>query len=170
MTTWIQTYTGRRFDLLEPRMADVDIRDIAHALSQQCRFNGHCRQFYSVAEHSVRVAALLPPELELCGLMHDAAEAYVGDMVSPLKDRLISFVSIEHEIMKVLAGIFYFEWPMPEEVKMSDERLCVTEGRDLMGGTEGWGIDAVALDETIRPWCAEVAELRFLSAHERFLH
>ena len=59
-TGWIQTFTGKKFSPLEPRREDIDILDIAHSRSMQCRFNGHCRQFYSVAEHSVRVARILP--------------------------------------------------------------------------------------------------------------
>lgn len=85
--TWIQTYTGKAFDLLadSTHVADVCLDDIAHALSNTCRFNGHVREFYSVAEHSVHVASLVPEEFRRAALLHDAAEAYCGDVVSPLK-------------------------------------------------------------------------------------
>jgi len=107
MTYWMQTFTGRKIDLLAPKPEDVDIEDIAHALSMICRFNGHCRDFYSVAEHSMLVEMLsgadfgnLPRSLEgpsrydgtevrLCGLLHDAAEAYVGDLCTPVKRSLV---------------------------------------------------------------------------------
>ena len=82
---WIQTFTGRAFYVLDPRPEDVDIEDIAHALSMQCRFAGHCREFYSVAQHSVTASWLVPPEDALWGLLHDAAEAYVVDLPRPIK-------------------------------------------------------------------------------------
>ena len=78
---WFLTYTGRQFWPLDPRPEDICIRDIAHHLSLCCRFNGACRVHYSVAQHSVMVANILPAPLRFWGLMHDATEAYVGDMV-----------------------------------------------------------------------------------------
>lgn len=85
MKHWIQTYTGKAFDLENPRVEDICIEDIAHALSNLCRYTGHCKQFYSVAQHSVLCSLEAPDELKLAALMHDAAEAYVGDVSSPLK-------------------------------------------------------------------------------------
>lgn len=85
MNNWIMTHTGKKFKPFNPRTEDIDIEDIAHALSNICRFNGHVNQFYSVAEHSVLVSVLCPEELKLKGLLHDAAEAYLGDVPSPLK-------------------------------------------------------------------------------------
>lgn len=79
------TRTGKKFRPFNPRIEDIDIEDIAHALSNICRFNGHVNQFYSVAEHSILVSVLCPDELKLKGLLHDAAEAYLGDVPSPLK-------------------------------------------------------------------------------------
>jgi len=76
--SWIQTFTGRRFRPRNPAPDDFDIRDVAHALSLLCRFNGHCRVFYSVAEHSVRVSRICPPPAALWGLLHDLGEAYIG--------------------------------------------------------------------------------------------
>lgn len=96
--TWIQTYSGRRLELLDDRndAESIDIRDIAHALSMVCRYTGHVGRHYSVAEHSVLVARLLeltgyPPLVQLCGLMHDAHEAYVADLSSPMKRALREF-------------------------------------------------------------------------------
>ncbi len=85
---WIQTFTGRRFWPLGARAGDVDVRDIAHALALKCRFNGHCRVFYSVAEHSVRVSRVMEVggrKMAMWGLMHDAAEAYLADLGGPIK-------------------------------------------------------------------------------------
>lgn len=92
---WIETRTGKRVSVENPQPDQFDIRDIAYALSNTCRFNGHCAGFYSVAEHSVAVALRLPPELRLAGLLHDATEAYLGDIPSPIKQFLNDYKVIE---------------------------------------------------------------------------
>jgi len=96
----ITTYTGRIFDYSNPAETPVCLEDIAHALGMLCRFNGHIRRFYSVAQHSVLVSRLVEPGHALQALFHDAAEAYVGDMVSPLKRRIPNFGRLEGEIMR----------------------------------------------------------------------
>ena len=98
---WLQTRTGKLVDVQNPTPDMVDLEDIAHALSMTCRYAGHCCEFYSVAEHSVLVATLghrhdLAPEFNLALLMHDAAEAYIGDIISPVK-RLLAPGSNELE-------------------------------------------------------------------------
>lgn len=85
MGDFIVTRSGVKFHPLDPRPEDILIEDIAHSLANQCRYTGHTSRYYSVAEHSVRVALLLPRELRLAGLLHDAAEAYLGDVARPLK-------------------------------------------------------------------------------------
>lgn len=88
------TYTNRFFDILNPDNSDkIDIVDIAHSLSNKCRFNGHCRKFYSVAEHSVWCARLAPDRLKLSTLMHDASEAFLGDITGPLKNYWIDMIA-----------------------------------------------------------------------------
>src|SRR4051812_31750950 len=82
---YIQTYSGTEFWPLSPKAADVKLIDIAHALSNKCRFAGHCREFYSVAQHSVLVSRQLPDEFKLWGLLHDAGEAYFADIPNPIK-------------------------------------------------------------------------------------
>jgi 5'-deoxynucleotidase YfbR-like HD superfamily hydrolase len=90
LENWFQTHTGKLIDVRNPTPDMVDLEDIAHALSMICRFAGHVREFYSVAEHSVLVAMIgdrsdLSPEFNLALLLHDAAEAYIGDIISPVK-------------------------------------------------------------------------------------
>src|SRR5690348_18006267 len=85
MIATIHTFTGRTFCPLDPKPEDIDIQDIAHALSCQCRFTGHSRKFYSVAEHCVRVSLLVSPDLQLAALLHDASEAYLSDVARPIK-------------------------------------------------------------------------------------
>src|ERR1051326_3663293 len=82
---WMRTYTGVRFYPSDPRPDEIFIQDIAHSLSNMCRFAGHVKEFYSVAEHSVRVSLACHPDDALWGLLHDASEAYVVDMPRPIK-------------------------------------------------------------------------------------
>ncbi|HKK06533.1 MAG TPA: hypothetical protein VKA50_11875 [Gammaproteobacteria bacterium] len=102
--SWILTYTGRRVDLLDPDPATIEPEDIAHALSNMCRFNGHCRHFYSVAEHSWHVALLVSRENALQGLMHDAAEAYVADITRPLKPYLTNYAAFRELNQELMTG------------------------------------------------------------------
>jgi 5'-deoxynucleotidase YfbR-like HD superfamily hydrolase len=99
---FITTYTGKKFHYLSPTPEEIDIKDIAHALSLTCRFGGHCRSFYSVAEHSVRVAAEVPASSALFALLHDAAEAYLPDIPSPMKQDYKKWQALEGRIEKVI--------------------------------------------------------------------
>lgn len=137
MTIIIQTYTGRKFDLVNPDPEKVEIVDIAWALSMLPRFTGHTRKFYSVAQHSMCVAQMLAgTPLQFEGLMHDAAEAYIGDISSPMK-RLIGIMGdglklAEAAIMSAISTRFGLVWPMPKEVKIVDLRMLETERQSLM--------------------------------------
>lgn len=168
--TWIQTYTGRAFEPLAPVAADVCIHDIGHALAMKCRFNGHCRRFYSVAEHSVRLSRLVSPRWAFEALMHDAAEAYLPDVPRPIKPYIgtyalrpaRSFRALEHEILVIISGCFELVYPFPEEIHAADLRMLVTEWRDLMAPPpRSWGIGALPFAETIIPWSPEESEARF---------
>jgi hypothetical protein len=134
---WMITYTGKRFWPMDPRSEDVCIDDIAHALSNICRFGGHCRQFYSVAQHSVLVSRTVAKGNELLGLLHDAPEAYCGDMVRPLKKHSeISTIYREMEGKIWLAVASKFGLPINstewENVKWADDTVLLTEKRDLV--------------------------------------
>lgn len=140
---WIQTYTGAQFWPLDPRPSEVRTEDIAHALSMQCRFAGHCRVFYSVAEHSVRVSQLLrawghPPLAQLAGLLHDASEAYLVDVPRPLKPHLPGYSEIERRVMDAICERFGLpRWALATDarwgaVRHADAVLLATEARDLM--------------------------------------
>lgn len=164
--TWIQTHTRRRFDLMDPRADDVDIEDIAHALGHLCRFGGHSKRFYSVAEHSVHVSRLVPPEYQLAGLMHDAAEAYVQDMVRPLKVELERYREIEHGIMCAIANRFNFFFFGQPSVKDADNAMLALE-RDhpfvMNGATEPWaGLPDPPKSIYIENWAPLEAKRRFL--------
>lgn len=161
--TWTQTFTGRQFWLLDPQLEDVCIEDIAHALALQCRFNGACLQFYSVAEHSVRVSRIVSPEYALDGLLHDAAEAYVGDIIAPLKRCLPDFGGIERHIMRCVCERFGLLWPIMPQVKAADRVMLATEARDLMAPHPAeWVPLPEPLIERIVPWTHVEAERRFM--------
>lgn len=132
----ILTYTGRTISLIEPDQAEFHISDIAHALSQTCRFGGHTRQFYSVAQHSVLVSQIVAVEYRLQALLHDAAESYCGDMVSPLKGLPSMRPYRDYErLMQSRLFEAYGVTPTPDStdaVKRADLQMLATERRDLM--------------------------------------
>ncbi len=129
---WIQTFTGKAFWPLSPRPQDVCIEDIAHALSMKCRYTGHCKRFYSVAEHSVLASFMATPEDNFWALMHDATEAYLPDVARPVKRAIAGFIEIEDRLMEVIAGVFGLPMPMPASIKNIDLILLATERRDLL--------------------------------------
>jgi hypothetical protein len=135
--TWIQTYTGVKFDVLNPRVEDVDVLDIARGLALTCRYNGQTAHgYYSVAEHSVLVSRHVNPEYAREALMHDAAEAYVGDVVRPLKrlPEMRGYVEVEARIERVIAEKFGLRTD-PATIaawKTIDDRILVDEIGALM--------------------------------------
>jgi len=170
---WIQTYTGRQFWPLDPRPEDVHIKDIAHALSNICRYTGHVREFYSVAEHSVRVSRIVPEEHALWGLMHDASEAYICDVARPVK-RFPGFGElyrqIEDRLMECICERFRMDPSMDPSVKTADNILLHTERRDLMARLpQPWRDSVAPLDEFIIPWTPKMAERAFLERFEEIM-
>lgn len=139
---WIATYTGRQFHFDEPNFDSINIVDIAHALSNLCRFNGHTRRFYSVAEHSIKTMQLvrsmtLEPNMRKMfrtALMHDATEAYLGDMVRPLKrlPSMKAYREMEQHLWHVMANKWELYQEVPPLVKEADETLLVIEGLALL--------------------------------------
>lgn len=164
-TCWIQTYTGLKFHPLDPKPEEINLLDIAHALSMQCRYTGHVMQFYSVAQHSVHVAELVPLGLRLQALMHDASEAYVADVNRPTKVELTNYKEIESRIMRAIASKFGFAWPEETCVKRADNCMLMTERRDLMLWTpDEWDIPEQPCAISIRPWGPQEAKELFLRA------
>lgn len=129
---FVQTYTGRPFYPLAPKVEDISIVDIAHSLALQCRFNGHVRSFYSVAEHCVILSNAVDPEHARWALLHDAAEAYVGDMVWPLKEEIPVYKQIEDDLMQAVCKKFGLDPVQPEQVTEYDRRIVIDEGNALM--------------------------------------
>lgn len=128
----IRTYTGIVMNVLEPEPENICIEDIAHALSNLCRFSGHTSRFYSVAEHSIRCAEMIDKKYALSALLHDASEAYMVDIPSPLKIAMPEYVVHEAVMMRVIATKFGFEWPLHHMVKLTDKAILELEWTNLM--------------------------------------
>lgn len=117
----IKTFSGEYIDIFSDDIENrIRIDDIAHALSLMCRFGGHIKSFYSVAEHSIWVAKRLPNEHKLAGLLHDASEAYLVDIPTPIKKRFPFYIDIEDKMMKIISKKFNFQYPFSKEVKFID--------------------------------------------------
>lgn len=145
--SWILTRAGLRFDLSNPSADMIDTLDIAHSLSMQCRFNGHTAEFYSVAQHCLLVADLVPAEHQLVALLHDATEAYVGDLVRPLKHGMREFCEtqgivslydhVEQRVWRAICTRFDLPTELPACVQHADLIALATERRDLMPAHAG---------------------------------
>jgi hypothetical protein len=131
----ITTFSGIRFWPLIPNPADIRIEDIAHALSNQCRFAGHASKFYSVAEHSVHVSKLSAPEDALWGLLHDASEAYLVDLPRPLKllPEFAPYREAEHRLQRAVAARFGLPPDQPASVTEADDTMLWIEAHSLLG-------------------------------------
>lgn len=167
MCSWISTFTGKRFNLINPELDQICIEDIAHALSQLCRWTGHTRRFYSIAEHSVHVSRLCKPEYRLAGLLHDAPEAYVNNLNRPLKKtnelrgyRLTELI-IWNRIVEKFDLPQNIKSELPFDIKSADNILMNTEARDLLCDTS-WVDTTMCLKSHIIPMTSEQAEAVFL--------
>ncbi len=174
---WIQTYTGRKFFPFAPNTIDVDIIDIAHALSNICRFNGHSQHFYTVAQHSCIVARQCAPQNKLWGLLHDAAEAYIQDLVRPIKRAMGRGVyeQAEAQLQLAIAEKFNLPTTLPEEVKYWDDVILRTEQRDIMISASGeahewhWErpVEPLPDAQRIYPWPQHIIEQYFMEEYKR---
>jgi uncharacterized protein len=131
---WFLSLKGRQLYPFDLRPEDIDIDEIAVALGNMCRFGCHLHHFYSVAQHSVYVSRIVPHNFKRIGLLHDATEAYIGDMIRPLKQspELQAFREIEENVWVVIAERFGLPRVIPQEVEEADNRVLMTERRDLL--------------------------------------
>lgn len=169
--SWMQTYTSKKFYPTAPVVEDIDIIDIAHSLSMQCRYNGHVHTFYSVAEHCILMSYALEktypdrPDLWLEALLHDATEAYVGDMVRPLKIQMPEFQAAEEVVAIAIGERFGVRQScdMSPEVKDADNRILTNERLNLLGEPPAeWSSTAEPLDVPIYAWSPHIAEIQYL--------
>lgn len=149
---WMQTASGGVFWPMDPRPSEVRIEDIAHSLANMCRYAGHCREFYSVAQHSVIVSMHVPAGDALWGLMHDASEAYLVDVPKPVKRFLAGYQEIEFSVMRAVSRAFGLPEEMPQSVKRADAAILADEAAHLMGpAPRPWGLTVPPLGVHIDP-------------------
>lgn len=128
-----ETYTGKKVYIFNPTVESLDLADISHSLSMVCRFGGHTKKFYSVAEHCVILSNVVPEEHAKWALMHDASEAYFGDLIRPIKHTpaLKGYREAEKNIQKVIAKKFGLPSEIPSIVKEFDSHLLYTEAKEM---------------------------------------
>jgi len=168
---WIQTYSGKRFTPLNPNPESIVIQDIAHALSNICRFNGQCTEFYSVAQHSVLVSYICDWNDRLWGLMHDSSEAYISDFSAPLKHsgKFENYKEVEKRLMNAICKRFNLSTEDPESVKKADKLLLSTEGRDLLSIQRSDWFRGPELPFKIIPLPPKEAEILFLKRFKELI-
>jgi uncharacterized protein len=163
---WMQAYSGHQFWPIDPRPEEVCIEDIGHALSCACRYAGHCERFYSVAEHSVYVSMVVPPEDALAGLLHDAPEAYIADIVRPAKRFITGYEKVEARLWEAIAARFGLATELPDSVKEADNTVLLAEQKQIMKPPpQPWNIPGEPADVTIVGMMPEQAKQFFM---ERF--
>ena len=173
---WFTTYTGIKYYLTDPHWDDVNIIDIAHALSNVARFGGHTKVHYSVGQHSDlcrQMAHQMQPEnymLQMHMLLHDASEAYIGDVVRPLKVSQPDYLKLEDNTMQVIYYALGFPYPTEDElptIKHIDNAVLLAEARDLIcGGGKDWDmVKGEAWGERVYPWAPMVTESNFLNSY-----
>ena len=167
---WFCTWSGKKLFVLDPKPEDICIEDIAGALSNLCRFNGHCDVFYSVAQHCIEVSYQVPKEWSLGGLLHDAAEAYLGDMIRPIKQVLPEFKELEKRWEKAIETAFDLQ--LTDEaraaIKEADSRMLLTERRDV--AHRAWGFRTWKEDEQgVRPFDGILSPLPMSVNRQEFL-
>ena len=181
MSGFIETYTGGKVYPTDPDNSAYCIDDIAHALALQCRYNGHCREFYSVAQHCCLVHDVCPAGLRWLGLMHDAAEAYLGDVVSPIKTDVsihgVPFRDIEDDVLAAIlhrVGLGKRNLPRDmEKVKPYDIAILLYERQHLLPMKQEWGIphsklslQLIAEWPVLECWSPAEAERVFLQRYK----
>lgn len=170
MQPTILTAAGRYFDFTAPERSIIGITEIAHALSHLCRFTGHTWQFYSVAEHSWHVSHLVHPADALAGLLHDASEAFLGDVAAPLKALLPDYREIEARVEAVVLGRFGIPAHLPPSVKAADKMMLRVEQVQAMRA-EGhdWKLGELSPQAKLvqlRFWDPDEAQMMFLRRFE----
>lgn len=168
---WVETYTGKKFYFSAPTAHMIDIVDIAHALSNLCRYNGHTSSFYSVAEHCILLCSKYveenPDDITTARamLLHDASEAYMCDMPSPIKHSMPQFRDMESRIEPVIFAKYGVPNPLPRIVKEWDKRICLDERAQLMSSSgHTWDVDVLpALGVTVRRFAPGAAADNFLT-------
>jgi uncharacterized protein len=169
----LHTFSGLIINILNPDQDSILIEDIAHSLSLQCRFGGRTKGFYSVSEHSVRVSLACAKKDALWGLLHDASEAYLVDIPRPIKclPQMSGYMELEKIFMNAICEKFGLEKEMPPSVMVADNKLLITEKRDLLNN-EQWkdSFSSIKpLKDKICPWTPKKAMNEFLKRYKEIM-
>lgn len=174
---WMETHTGRKFFPAAPKAEDLTIFDIAHALSLKCRYSGHTKSFYSVAEHSVSLALYarylrLPAATQFHFLMHDGNEAYLPDVCRPIKHFFPDLIIMEKNLDATIRAWCDLDQEVPAIVKEFDSRIIRDERTQvMMASPNAWQTDALQpLGVVLHGYLPAVAEARFLQAYQTIAH
>lgn len=163
---WIKCHSGTKIDIFKPKQDQILIEDISHALSRLCRFNGHVKNYYCVAQHSVFVSKIVDQKWALEALMHDCAEAFLGDICTPLKKHLLKYYEYEEVMERAIARKFGLSRCKEclKQVKLADQLALVTEARDLLQNEDSLCTYAPVdpLPITVKPWGIEKSKREFL--------
>lgn len=152
----ILIHTGILFDVFNPKESDIDIEDISHALSNLCRYGGHCPKFYSVAQHCV-LCSYQPgtPQERLEFLLHDASEAYLIDLPRPIKRNMPNYIEIEEKLLKVIFGHYKLNYPLSKKVHEVDDLILHYEYEKFYD----------IIDENFEFWTPEESKQKFLARY-----
>lgn len=166
--------SGKLINIREPEVDMIDIADIAHSLSMICRFGGHSNRFYSVAQHCVIVSAMAPVEIGFEALMHDATEAYLGDVIKPLKIIIgKSYKELEERFMNQIIKRFDLDCANLEQVKKYDMDALVLEHEFLQ--KDNWHLWKETMERLYIPlyqqhaWSPDYAREMFLHQYRMLL-
>lgn len=177
--SWMQTHTGVSFYPLDPRAADINIEDVAHGLAMCCRYAGQCAQYYSVAEHCVMVSKHVHPTYAREGLLHDLSEAYLGDMIRPLKHtpEMEPFRKAEAAIEYQASVAFKLNTSQhcASNVKSVDDRILIDEINQLQHTPIAYlqrmdTRNITALGIRLKCWSPPRAKRRFMARFAELFH
>lgn len=168
----IALHSGKIVDLDNLRVNDIDIEDIAHSLSMICRFNGHTSEFYSVAQHSILVALISPDDLKLDGLLHDATEMLIGDIIRPIKHLFKDYIALENRLWSTIASRYGLNDPMDPRIDFADKTALKAELKRFMPNGHEIANSAFAaypdISFHIESWNHEVVKTLFLEKFNRY--
>ena len=174
---FLNTYTGKQIKIISIKPDDICLPDIAHSLSMICRFNGHCSFFYSVAQHSISIFNELKnlkysPKIQLYGLLHDAAEAYICDLPKPIKIYIPQYRKLESKIQKKIWKAFNIPKPTYREykiIKELDVSMMQLEANMLMKNMDINDLSLLNLKAEVAHVSSDIIEKEFLEIGEELL-
>jgi len=174
-SSWIETYTGRKVHPFDVKSREIYLLDIAVALSHLCRFTGHCQRFYSVGQHSIHVAELVYTQTSdedtvRAALLHDASEAYLNDLSSPVKKMLPSYKDAEQRMQQCIEKKFHCSQVDHGVIKWADSVLILNEAEQLMDSQgKDWGQKVHPMvHKEIPDWAMGFVVARFLETFRVF--